>query len=172
MGFKKVWGLKKLTFSGKKGLSLLELITVLAILLVLSVFALPAMEVTFVRSREKLLHERLTLIRKAIDNYTEVRNGSFGPVFPPSLASLTEKIPDSMLRPGENAGPFLTEESLGNPFTDKGDQVYWEVRDMDGNPPVLVTEADFQIRAFDVSYPAAGVNGWSKASDDTFYKDW
>lgn len=157
---------------GKSGLSLLELITVLAIMLVLSVFALPAMEVTFVRSREKLLHERLTMIRKAIDNYTSVRNGSGASVFPPCLASLTEPIPATLLLPEANAGPFLDTESLGNPLVEKGDTLNWDVRDKDGVVFANVTDARQAINVFDVSFPATGINGWSKASDDTFYKDW
>lgn len=162
----------------KSGLSLIELVTVLAILLVLSVFALPAMEVTFVRSREKLLHERLTLIRKAIDNYAAVRNGNGTSVFPPCLASLTETIPATLLIAEANSGPFIDAESLGNPFAPGGDTPYWDIRDKDGNVFTNVTDARQAIEVYDVSFPAAGVGmgneiaTWSKASDDTFYKDW
>ncbi|MEW6712453.1 MAG: hypothetical protein AB1403_21735 [Candidatus Riflebacteria bacterium] len=154
------------------GLSLLELITVLGIFLVLTVFALPSMEVAFVRTQEKLLHERLSLIRQGIDKYVASRNSSGATYFPPCLASLTEPIPDSLLIVGANPGPFLTIDSLGNPMFEKGDLPAWDIRDKDGVTHSMITDLKQQIQIYDVRFPLAGINGWIKAGDGTFYADW
>lgn len=156
----------------RKGFSLIELITVLAILLTLSFFALPSMELSFVRSREKLIHERLSDIRSAIDRYTFSRNDTGTSVFPPSVASLTETIPASLLKTGHNAGPFLDNESLSNPFTENGNGFLWDIRDKDGVWHTDIQNPKAQIYVYDVRYPLNGPAGWNKAMDGTYYAQW
>lgn len=112
----------------KKGFSLIELVTVVAILLALSFFAMPTLEIVYVKAREKQLRERLFEIRRGIDAYVAARNTTGGSPYPPTLASLTTPIPDNLLKPGANAGPFLTNESLGNPFFLRGTDLYWDLR--------------------------------------------
>ncbi|MGM0600554.1 MAG: type IV pilin protein [Candidatus Rifleibacteriota bacterium] len=155
-----------------KGFSLIELVTVLAILLALSYFALPSMELTFVRSREKLLHQRLTEIRSAIDKFTASRNDAGGSVFPPSVASLGVKIPDSLLKIEANSGPFLDINSIGNPFTDGGESFLWDIRSADGTWHLDQNNPRAQLDVYDVRFPKNGVGGWKKAMDGTLYEKW
>lgn len=160
-------------FSKKRfGFSMIELVTVLAVLLVLSVFALPTVELSFVRSREKLLHERLTEIRRAIDKYSASIDINKGPVFPASVASLTGQIRADFLLPGANAGPFLASESLGNPFSEKGDSFIWDVRDTAGVWHQDQQNPFTQLGVFDVRYPLNGIAGWNQSLDGTLYALW
>ena len=151
---------------------MLELVTVLAILVVLSAFSLPTVELSFVKGREKLLHERLTNIRRSIDRYVASRNGTGASVYPPCLASLTEPIPAPMLTVGADPGPFLDSQSLDNPFAGQGNYVLWDVKDKDGAIHADVKDSLQAIDVFDVSYPQNAPDNWSKALDDTLYKDW
>lgn len=166
----------------KKGFSLIELVTVVAILLALSFFAMPTLEIVYVKAREKQLRERLFEIRRGIDAYVAARNTTGGSPYPPTLASLTTPIPDTLLKPGANAGPFLTNESLGNPFKGKGDAFLWDIRlDYDPpDPPGTWKQNEHQVDKilqpgkgiYDIRFPFDGVDGWEKAIDDTEYYKW
>jgi prepilin-type N-terminal cleavage/methylation domain-containing protein len=154
------------------GFSFIEMVTVLAVLLILSFFSLPAMELSFVKTREKLLHERLTEIRNGIDRYVASRKFEGGHKYPSCLASLTEKIPNDLLLPGANPGPFLDSSSFGNPFTDGGESFLWDIRDPSGNWHLDLTDPEANTGVFDVRYPVNGVQGWKVALDETIYADW
>ncbi|HNS09067.1 MAG TPA: type II secretion system protein [Candidatus Ozemobacteraceae bacterium] len=161
----------------KRGFSLIELVTVVTILLALSYFAMPTLEIVYVKAREKQLRERLFEIRRAIDAYVNARKNDIKSPYPPTLASLTVPMVDAA-KPGANAGPFLANESLGNPFKDKGDVFFWEIR-LDCDSPGtwrLATQAGEILQAgngvYDIRFPEAGIDGWKKAIDDTNYSDW
>ena len=161
----------------KSGFSLIELVVVVTILLAISVFAMPTLEIVYVKAREKQLRERLFEIRRGIDAYVNARKHDTKSPYPPTIASLTVPMVDDA-KPGANTGPFLANESLGNPFKDKGDVFFWEIR-LDCDPPNtwrLATQADEILQAdngvYDIRFPGAGVDGWKKAIDDTDYSNW
>lgn len=156
----------------KSGFSLIEMVMVVAILLALSYFAMPTLEIVYVKTREKQLRERLFEIRRGIDAYVAARNTTGGSPYPPSFGSLTAAMPTSLLRVGGHAGPYLASDSLGNPFKDKGDVFLWDVRQDNGTWLFNQTDPGVVTGVFDVRYPVAGVDGWKKAIDDTNYSDW
>lgn len=155
-----------------KGYSLLELVIVVAIITAIAVFALPAAEIAQIRLREKELRQRLTEFRQAIDRYVAASNGSYGSFFPPSIASLTEALPDALRKPGADSGPYLMTDSLGNPFTPNQNRFLWDIRDSNGVWHTNQTDPKAQLSCCDVRFPAAGVSGWVKGIDETFYEQW
>lgn len=160
----------------RRGFSMIELVTVLTIFLALSYFALPAFDIIQVKSREKLLRQRLFAMRRAIDGYVNARNREGNP-YPPSIASLTEAIPTSpinLLRNGGDSGPFLGGANLGNPFASTDDVFLWDIRDCNGDWQNNQRDCNLNYAAgvYDIRYPADGVSGWKKAIDETYYKDW
>lgn len=159
--------------SSKNGFSLIELVVVLTILLALSYLALPTLDIVQVRSREKLLFQRLTDIRRAIDSYVAARN-SLGNPYPPSIASLSESIPANLRRRGSNPGPFVSISALGNPFSRSSDEFNWDIRDTNGtwhNSQKHYTIV-YDQHVYDIRYPQDAPGGWEKALDETFYTDW
>jgi len=154
------------------GYSLLELIIVIAIITAVSMFAIPAAEITQVRLREKELKQRLTEIRQGIDKYSASCNGSSGSFYPPSIASLTEQIPDSLLKPGADSGPFITSEATGNPFSPDQSSFIWDIRDSNGTWHTSQTDPNASLNCYDIRYPSSGVAGWVKGINETFYEQW
>ncbi len=146
----------------------------LTILLALSYFALPAFDIVQVKSREKLLRQRLFDIRRAVDAYVNARNSTGDPYYPPSVASLTETLPDNLLRNGADTGPFLAAGNLGNPFYGTEDVYVWDIRDANGvwHKAQTNSKTNYPAGVFDVRFPEDGVGQWKKAIDETFYKDW
>ena len=144
---------------------MIELVTVLGILITLSYFALPALEVVQVRSREKLLWKRLFAMRRAIDRYAADRIGQ-ATIYPTTIRALLEA--DGI------SGPLLAGGSVGNPFSTSDDEFLWDIRDGLGNWHNSQNSVDnsFAEGIFDVRYPEAGVNGWQKAMDGTNYDQW
>ncbi|PKL41877.1 MAG: hypothetical protein CVV41_17065 [Candidatus Riflebacteria bacterium HGW-Riflebacteria-1] len=163
----------------RKGFSIIELVTVLGIFLALSYFALPAFDVVQVKSREKLLQQRLFDLRRGIDFYVNARNSTavsgvpYTP-YPLSIASLTEAIPGVYLKNGADTGPFVPAGSIGNPFGRSEDEFTWDIRDCDGvwHKNQLHHAINYAAGVYDVRFPEDGVHGWNKAIDETFYKDW
>lgn len=157
----------------RRGFSLVELVVVLTILMALSYFALPALEIVQVKSREKLLQQRLFTMRRAIDFYVNARNSAGNP-YPSSIASLTTVIPSDLLRNGADTGPFLSAGSIGNPFCKSDDEFLWDIRDSSGLWKKTQNHhaINYAAGVYDVRFPEDGVNGWMQAIDETFYKDW
>lgn len=156
----------------KAGFSILELIIVMAVLVSLSYFAIPSAELLQVKSREKLLRERLSEIRQGIDKYRAARAEDTNSPYPPSIHSLTLKM-TAPSRFGADTGPYVTPEALGNPFTAKGDIFIWDVRDDNpGDWHNNETLSSNSIQCFDIRFPTGGINGWSKAIDETLYEEW
>lgn len=156
----------------KNGFSLIEVVLVAAILLALSALAIPSAEIAQVRLREKVLHERLKEMRQAIDRYQASNNGSSGSLLPPSIASLTQSMPASQLKAGADSGPYLLEESMGNPFTPQQDTFIWDIRDSSGTWHQNQINPGAQLTCYDVRFPQDGVSGWKMAINDTFYENW
>lgn len=155
-----------------KGFSLIEIVLVVVILFALSALAIPSAEITQVRLREKLLRERLREIRQAIDIYQASRIVSGGNILPICIASLTEEIPEALLKPGANSGPFLLKESMGNPFTSSQEEFFWDVRDSTGTWHQNQKDSNAQLYCYDIRYPKDGISGWIKAIDESFYENW
>ena len=157
----------------RRGFSIIELVTVLTIFMALSYFALPALDIVQVKSREKLLRQRLFDMRRAIDFYVNARNSNGNP-YPPSITSLTETIPAALLRNGADSGPFLSAASIGNPFGKSDDEFWWDIRDANGlwQTSQKHHSINYAAGVYDVRFPEEGVNGWKKAIDETLYKDW
>ncbi len=153
------------------GFSLIEMVMVVAILLALSYFAVPAAEIATVKAREKILRERLFEMRRAIDAYVAARASDGNSPYPPSLKSLTQPM-TAPVKPGAgvNSGPFLSEASLGNPF--RGDAFFWDIRRDDGTWLLNQSDPAAVIGVFDVQFPVGGVDGWKKAIDESNYSDW
>ncbi len=83
--------------SRRSGLTLIELIVAFTILLILSSMALPLAGIKVQREKERLLRQRLSEIRKAIDRYKDMADaGKLGTVdpdthgYPESLEMLVE----------------------------------------------------------------------------------
>jgi prepilin-type N-terminal cleavage/methylation domain-containing protein len=157
----------------KRGFSLIEMVMVVAILLALTYFALPAGEIIQVKAAEKLLRERLFEVRRAIDAYVAARSSDGNSPYPTSLKALTLKM-TAPIKPGAsvNSGPFLALEALGNPFKGKGDVFFWDIRRDDGTWVLNQTDPEVVTGVFDVRFPIGGVDGWKKAIDETNYSDW
>jgi len=157
----------------RRGFSIIELVTVLGIFLALSYFALPALDIVQVKSREKLLRQRLFDVRRAIDFYVNARNNTGNP-YPPAIASLTVAIPGDRLKNGADTGPFLSASSIGNPFGKSDDEFLWDIRDCDGVWHKNQTHhaINYVAGVYDVRFPEDGIHGWKKAIDETLYKVW
>ncbi len=81
------------------GFTLIELLVTLALLGVVSMAALPLVEMTYKRSKEAELRLALRTIRSALDEYRAAVDGGLVPRtagasgYPPSLEALTEPLP-------------------------------------------------------------------------------
>ncbi|MBB3121522.1 type II secretion system protein [Pseudoduganella violacea] len=88
--------------SGQRGFSLIELLASAAILGVLASVAVPVVETTVRRQKERELRTALRDLRAAIDAYKQASAGGHIPVpkghsgYPPDLASLMNGVPDEM----------------------------------------------------------------------------
>jgi len=84
-----------------RGYTLIELMIVLAVLGVLAAMAMPMADITAQRSKEAELKRCLWEIRDALDAYKAARvsgaipGDSSAPLYPPSLDTLVEAIPDA-----------------------------------------------------------------------------
>ncbi|MFZ2956660.1 MAG: prepilin-type N-terminal cleavage/methylation domain-containing protein [Candidatus Ozemobacteraceae bacterium] len=164
--------------SSSRGLSLIELLVVLALLTTLSVLAIPMMGMMEVRARERLLRDALRETRLALDRYRAARSPlSGGSMYPPCIASLCEVIPPSLLRKGSpNAGPFLVAPPV-NPFVGNLGVFTWDLRDE--QDPAGVWQADVsdprQVLpngVFDIRVPVSRMGDWQVAIDGSLYVDW
>ena len=83
------------------GFSIIELLVVMVVLGVLATAAMPLMELTLKRNKERELKQSLSDIRHAIDAYKHAYDTEHIPKmteksgYPPTLASLVDGVPDS-----------------------------------------------------------------------------
>jgi len=120
--------------SAQKGLTLLELIMAITILLVLSTAAIPIFRNTIIRSKESELRRDLREMRKAIDRYKDMadRNlvgsefGSQG--YPKDLDTLVKGVPGST--PDSPRTRFLRRIPV-DPITGKAE---WDMQSIDDDP--------------------------------------
>lgn len=157
----------------------MEMIIVVSIISILAMMALPTVELFDMKTRERMLRDRLYDMRLAIDRY---RNARMDNLPPGSIRTLLDVIPEADTRSRASEGPFLTLGQTQNPFTPNDDLFRWDLRFIATSPMVStwvanVSALDYQYsnyRVFDIRFPsdAAFIGGWSKGFDDTFYRDW
>jgi len=163
----------------RQGLSLIEMIIVVSVISILALMALPTVELFDMKTRERMLHDRLYDMRLAIDRY---RNARMDNLPPKSVASLLDVIPEAETRSRATEGPFLTLGQTQNPFTPNDDLFRWDLRFVATSPVAntwVTNVASIEhglgnSRVFDIRFPADStfIGGWRIAFDDTFYTDW
>ncbi|HZS27594.1 MAG TPA: type II secretion system protein [Candidatus Angelobacter sp.] len=148
--------------AGQRGVTLLEMIVVITILLILMGAAVPVMKVTVKRQREVDLRRALWEMRTAIDRYKDaadrnafqVKLGTEG--YPPDLDTLVNGVEIA----GGKKLRFLRHIPV-DPMT--GDKE-WGLRSMQDDPD---SESWGGQNVFDVYSKSTGT-----ALDGTKYKDW
>src|SRR5215469_5633378 len=148
--------------AGQRGVTLLEMIVVITILLILMGAAVPVMKVTVKRQREVDLHRALWEMRGAIDRYKDaadknafqVKLGTEG--YPPDLDTLVNGVEIA----GGKKLRFLRRIPV-DPMTGNTD---WGLRSMQDDPQ---SDSWGGQNVFDVYTKSTGT-----ALNDTKYKDW
>lgn len=168
----------------RRGLSLIEMIIVVSVISILALMALPTVELFDMKTRERLLRDRLYDMRLAIDRY---RNARMDNLPPKSIRTLLDIIPEVETRSRATEGPFLTLGQTQNPFTPNDDLFRWDLRFVATSPatsPWVTNVVDINqqhtdalltdYRVFDIRFPADStfIGGWRVGFDDTLYKDW
>ncbi len=149
-------------FRSSKGVTLLELIVVITILLILMGAAVPVVRVSVKRAREVELHRDLWEMRNAIDRYKDAADknafqqklGTEG--YPPDLDTLVNGVEAQ----GGKKLRFLRRIPV-DPMTGNKD---WGVRSMQDDPQ---SDSWGGQNVFDVYTKSDGT-----ALDGTKYKDW
>ena len=146
----------------QRGVTLVEMIVVITILLILMGAAVPIMKVTVRRQREVELHRALWEMRSAIDRYKDaadknafqIKLGSEG--YPPDLDTLVNGVEIA----GGKKLRFLRNVPM-DPMTGNKD---WGLRSMQDDPQ---SDSWGGQNVFDVYTKSTGT-----ALNDTKYKDW
>ena len=146
---------------GWEGMTLVELIAAITILLVLTSMALPLARLNVKRERERTLHRDLWEMRDAIDRYKDaadrgafqIKLGSEG--YPPDLETLVKGV-----NVGGKKVRFLRRIPV-DPMTGKAE---WGMRSMQDDPD---SDSWGGQNVFDVFTKSTGT-----ALDGTKYKDW
>jgi len=149
----------------RQGFTFIELMAAVTILLVLTCVAMPLARVSIVRSRETELRRDLREMRKAIDRYKYLSDGSFlrageadAHGYPPDLQSLVEGVP-TRINPGVKYK--CLRRIPVDPMTGDKD---WGLRSMQDDPDSRSWGGQ---NVFDVFTKSQGT-----ALDGTKYKDW
>lgn len=153
---------KRAAVAGQRGVTLLELIIVIAILLILMGAAVPVVRVSIKRERETELRRDLYEMRNAIDRYNDAANknafqiklGSEG--YPPDLDTLVNGVEIA----GGKKIRFLRRIPV-DPMTGNKD---WGLRSMQDDPQ---SDSWGGQNVFDVYTKSDGT-----ALNGTKYKDW
>ena len=147
----------------QRGVTLLEMIIVITILLVLMGAAVPVMKVSIHRQRETELRQDLWEMRAAIDRYKDAADrGMLGPIkldsqgYPPDLDTLVNGVEAT----GGKKIRFLRRIPI-DPMTGDKD---WGVRSMQDDP---TSESWGGQNVFDIYTKSTGT-----AINGTKYKDW
>src|ERR1700704_4011329 len=146
----------------QRGVTLVEMIVVITILLILMGAAVPIMKVTVRRQREVELHRALWEMRSAIDRYKDaadknafqIKLGSEG--YPPDMDTLVNGVEIA----GGKKLRFLRNVPM-DPMTGNKD---WGLRSMQDDPQ---SDSWGGQNVFDVYTKSTGT-----ALNDTKYKDW
>jgi len=152
----------------EKGLTYIELMIVLALMVILAGAALPLVHHKYRAMQEEELRRKLTMMRNAIDRYHELASqGMIEPwdldwmMYPEDLEMLVEgvEVRMSMEQPPTTV-KFLREIPI-DPMTGDRD---WMCRGYEDDPD------DFQ-RSCDTLYDVAS-NSHRQALDGTYYEEW
>ena len=157
-GLKQIRGLRR----GQRGVTLVELIVAITILLILMGAAVPVMKVSVKRQKEVDLHRDLWEMRNAIDRYKDaadrnmfqIKLGTEG--YPPDLDTLVNGVEVA----GGKKLRFLRRVPV-DPMTGNKD---WGLRSMQDDPQ---SDSWGGQNVFDVYTKSDGT-----ALDGTKYKDW
>ncbi|HKO55743.1 MAG TPA: prepilin-type N-terminal cleavage/methylation domain-containing protein [Thermoanaerobaculia bacterium] len=147
------------------GFTLAELITVCAVVVILTAIALPVAKFGWKRRKEEILRERLTRITAAIDTYADLRQkGQMKTApelsqgdYPKKLEDLTKPIE---LMDGRKA-VLLRERDLIDPMTGEND---WQTRSSTDDFDSVSTNGD---NVWDVRSSSRGT-----ALNGTKYEEW
>jgi len=143
---------------------LIELITAITILLVLTTLALPLARNSIIRARETRLHEDLRMLRDAIDRYKFDSDQGRIPMkvdtlgYPPDLQTLVDGVP--MKGSAKGKYKYLRKIPV-DPMTGSAD---WGLRAMQDDPDSKSWGGE---NVFDVYSKSQGT-----ALDGTQYADW
>jgi general secretion pathway protein G len=146
------------------GFTLVELITAMTILLLLTTVALPLAQVQVQRAREVELRRALRTIREAIDHYKDFADRGMIPAqpdtygYPPDLQTLVDGVP--LKGSADLKYKFLRRIPI-DPMTGKAD---WGMRSMQDDPDSRSWGGQ---NVFDVYSQSQGT-----ALDGTRYADW
>src|SRR5258706_14836317 len=152
---------KHVGIRSQRGLTLIELIVAITILMILTGAAVPIVRVSIQREKERALHRALWEMRDAIDHYKDAADrGAFqtkvgSENYPPDLDTLVDGVDvnGKKLR-------FLRRIPI-DPMTGKAE---WGMRSMQDDP---TSESWGGQNVFDVYTKSDGT-----ALDDSKYKDW
>jgi general secretion pathway protein G len=150
--------------SGRRGMSLVELIVSFTILLILTMVALPLARVRIQREKERELRYALREMRQAIDRYKDaadrgliqVKVGAEG--YPPDLDTLVKGV--DIVGQVDKKFRFLRRIPK-DPMTNSFD---WGMRSMQDDPKSTSFGGQ---NVFDVYTKSQG-----QAMDGTYYRDW
>ncbi len=98
----------------KTGLTLIELLIVVAILGIVSGIAVPRATNTVGQFKEATLQSNLVTLRKAFEQYRSQHGGGRGAVFPGQLTITT----DRQGAPGSTYGPYIRQGFPANPINE------------------------------------------------------
>lgn len=152
----------------QKGLTFIELVVAISILLIIATAVIPMVQVAVKRQREVDLKRALTQMRKAIDQYKLYADQGFIMLedveqegYPPDLETLVEGV------------------EVGGPETPFPKTVKF-LRKIPVDP--MMGEATWGLRSYQDDFDSTSWGGenvydvyslsWDQALDGTYYKDW
>lgn len=159
------------TIMGQKGLTLIELLITITILMILASVAMPLSFMAVKRAKETELRQNLRAMRGAIDDYKKawdqgkVKKNIADTGYPPNLATLVDGVDDITSPQGGRKIIFLRRiprDPMDNDHTKAPDKT-WGLRSY-SSPPDAPKEGDDVFDVFSMSAETA--------IDGTRYSEW